>query len=114
MRSSPSSVKNSFCGICGTDLHEYLHGPIQIPQKPHPFSKAVLPLILGHEFSGVVLETGDEVQNVRAGDRVSIQPNVARFAAFEDQLTKYWSKRGISFKRSLKIILMRGSVQGIV
>ena len=59
-------------------------------------------------------ETGDEVQNVRAGDRVSIQPNVARFAAFEDRLTKYWSKRGISFKKSLKIILMRGSVQGIV
>src|SRR6478672_802668 len=69
-------VKNSYCGICGTDLHEYLHGPIQIPQKPHPFSKAVLPLILGHEFSGVVVEVGDEVQDVRVGDRVSIQPNV--------------------------------------
>jgi hypothetical protein len=36
-------VQNSYCGICGTDLHEYLPGPIQILQKPHPFSKAVLP-----------------------------------------------------------------------
>jgi hypothetical protein len=36
------------------------------------------------------------------------------FKDIEDQLTKYWSKRGISFKKSLKVILMRGSVQGIV
>jgi threonine dehydrogenase-like Zn-dependent dehydrogenase len=69
-------VQNSYCGICGTDLHEYLHGPIQIPQKSHLFSKSVLPLILGYEFSGVVVETGSEVQDVRVGDRVSIQPNV--------------------------------------
>jgi len=82
-------VKNSYCGICGTDLHEYLHGPIQIPQKPHPFSKAVLPLILGHEFSGVVLETGSEVQNVRAGDRVSIQPNVIPGGDYYDR--RGWS-----------------------
>ena len=31
-------VRNSYCGICGTDLHEYNHGPIQVPEKPHPFS----------------------------------------------------------------------------
>ena len=82
-------VKNSFCGICGTDLHEYLHGPIQIPQKPHPFSKAVLPLILGHEFSGVVIETGAEVQDVKVGDRVSIQPNVIPGGDYYDR--RGWS-----------------------
>jgi hypothetical protein len=36
------------------------------------------------------------------------------FKDIEDQLTKYWSKRGISVKKSLKVILMRGSVQGNV
>ena len=82
-------VKNAYCGICGTDLHEYLHGPIQIPQKPHPFSKAVLPLILGHEFSGVVLEAGVEVRNVRVGDRVSIQPNVIPGGDYYDR--RGWS-----------------------
>lgn len=82
-------LQNSFCGICGTDLHEYLHGPIQIPQKPHPFSKAVLPLILGHEFSGVVLETGSEVQDVQPGDRVSVQPNVIPGG-------DYYDRRGLS------------------
>lgn len=76
-------VRNSYCGICGTDLHEYLHGPIQIPQKSHLFSKSVLPLILGYEFSGVVVETGSEVQEVRVGDRVSIQPNVILGAMIE-------------------------------
>ena len=80
-------LKNSYCGICGTDLHEYLHGPIQIPQNP--FSKAVLPLILGHEFSGVVLATGSEVQNVRVGDRVSVQPNVIPGGDYYDR--RGWS-----------------------
>lgn len=82
-------LQNSFCGICGTDLHEYLHGPIQIPQKPHPFSGAVIPLILGHEFSGVVLETGSEVRGVQAGDRVSVQPNVVPGG-------DYYDRRGLS------------------
>jgi (R,R)-butanediol dehydrogenase/meso-butanediol dehydrogenase/diacetyl reductase len=82
-------VKNSYCGICGTDLHEYLHGPIQIPQKPHPFSNAVVPLILGHEFSGVVEKVGSDVQNVRPGDHVSIQPNVIPGGDYYDR--RGWS-----------------------
>lgn len=70
-------VQNSFCGICGTDLHEYAAGPIFIPVEPHPLTKAHAPQILGHEFSGRVVEVGASVSNVRAGDRVSIQPLVA-------------------------------------
>ena len=31
-------VKNQFCGICGTDLHEYLGGPIFIPTAPHSYT----------------------------------------------------------------------------
>ena len=42
------------------------------------------------------------------------ESNHVYFKDIEDQLTKYWSKRGISFKKSLKVILMRGSVQGNV
>jgi (R,R)-butanediol dehydrogenase/meso-butanediol dehydrogenase/diacetyl reductase len=26
------------CGICGTDLHEYLAGPIVTPVEPHPLT----------------------------------------------------------------------------
>lgn len=32
-------VANRFCGICGTDLHEYAYGPIFVPTARHPYSK---------------------------------------------------------------------------
>ena len=70
-------VRNSFCGICGTDLHEYRSGPIFIPVEPHPVNGARAPQVLGHEFSGTVIEVGRDVTSVRPGDRVSIQPLVS-------------------------------------
>ncbi|MEV6899945.1 2,3-butanediol dehydrogenase [Amycolatopsis sp. NPDC051372] len=67
-------VRPYLCGICGTDLHEYAAGPIVIPTSPHPLSHAAAPQVLGHEFSGQVLEIGTEVTGVRVGDRVSVMP----------------------------------------
>src|SRR3954471_23173739 len=63
-----------WCGVCGTDLHEFAQGPIVIPAEPHPLNGSVLPQILGHEFSAEVVETGADVTKVSAGDRVSIMP----------------------------------------
>ena len=63
-----------WCGICGTDLHEYAQGPIVTPAAPHPLTGAKLPQILGHEFSAEVLEIGAGVDGVREGDRVSVMP----------------------------------------
>ena len=72
----PTAVRQRprWCGICGTDLHEYAVGPIVIPTSPHRLNGSVAPQILGHEFSGEVLEVGREVRSVRAGDRVSVMP----------------------------------------
>ncbi|WP_382308464.1 2,3-butanediol dehydrogenase [Herbiconiux sp. UC225_62] len=67
-------VRPYWCGICGTDLHEYAMGPIVIPSTPHPLTGASAPQILGHEFSGEVLEVGAGVSNVAVGDRVSVMP----------------------------------------
>src|SRR5947209_10074259 len=67
-------VRPRFCGICGTDLHEYLAGPIVTPAEPHPLTGAQNPQILGHEFSADVLEVGSEVALARPGDRVAIMP----------------------------------------
>lgn len=64
-------IKVAWCGICGSDLHEYLAGPIFIPTKPHPLTGACAPLILGHEFSGTVVEVGEGVTTVRVGDLVA-------------------------------------------
>jgi (R,R)-butanediol dehydrogenase/meso-butanediol dehydrogenase/diacetyl reductase len=45
-------VQVAWCGICGTDLHEYLGGPLHIPVgTPHPLTGVQAPVILGHELS---------------------------------------------------------------
>ena len=68
-------IKVKWCGICGSDLHEYLAGPIFIPvDKPHPITGDVAPVIMGHEFSGEVVEIGKDVTNVKVGDRVVVEP----------------------------------------
>lgn len=71
-------IKVKWCGICGSDLHEYLGGPIFIPVgQPHPLSGNTAPVVLGHEFSGEVVEVGEGVTNFKAGDRVIVEPIVA-------------------------------------
>jgi (R,R)-butanediol dehydrogenase/meso-butanediol dehydrogenase/diacetyl reductase len=67
-------VRPFWCGICGTDLHEYAAGPIVIPTEPHPLTGAQAPQILGHEFSAEVVEVGPGVTNVSPGQRVSMMP----------------------------------------
>ncbi|SNS18157.1 (R,R)-butanediol dehydrogenase / meso-butanediol dehydrogenase / diacetyl reductase [Anaerovirgula multivorans] len=65
-------IKVQWCGICGSDLHEYLAGPIFIPTaEPHPLTGDVAPIILGHEFSGEIVEVGPEVKGFKVGDRVA-------------------------------------------
>lgn len=65
-------------GICGSDLHEYVAGPIFIPvDKPHEVSKDVAPIVMGHEFSGTVVEVGEGVTSVQVGDQVVVEPILA-------------------------------------
>lgn len=52
-----AKVKVKYCGICGSDLHEYLHG--LFPQSP-----------FGHEACGEILEVGREIEGFQVGDRV--------------------------------------------
>ena len=67
-------VRPTWCGICGTDLHEYAMGPIVTPATPHPLNGSVIPQILGHELSAEVIELGSGVTRVKVGDRVSAMP----------------------------------------
>ncbi|KAH3661745.1 hypothetical protein OGAPHI_005923 [Ogataea philodendri] len=70
-------LKVSFCGICGTDLKEYTYsgGPVFFPKNgaKNEISGYELPLCPGHEFSGVVVEVGTGVKNVKPGDRVAVE-----------------------------------------
>ncbi|PZR21359.1 MAG: butanediol dehydrogenase [Flavobacterium psychrophilum] len=68
-------IEVQFTGICGSDLHEYTHGPMLIPvDKPYPLNGHQGVTTLGHEFSGIVSEVGEGVNNVKPGDRVVVEP----------------------------------------
>ncbi|MEQ8717983.1 MAG: 2,3-butanediol dehydrogenase [Acidimicrobiales bacterium] len=63
-------------GICGTDLHEFFWGPVFIPtpEAPHPLTGAHLPVVIGHEFGGTVVEVGEGVDDLAVGDLVAVEP----------------------------------------
>jgi (R,R)-butanediol dehydrogenase / meso-butanediol dehydrogenase / diacetyl reductase len=52
-----AKIRVKYCGICGSDLHEYQHG--LFPQSS-----------FGHEACGEIVEVGHEVKGFEAGDRV--------------------------------------------
>ncbi|MBT8248842.1 MAG: alcohol dehydrogenase catalytic domain-containing protein [Acidimicrobiia bacterium] len=70
-------IAPSWCGICGTDLHEYIAGPIVTPAHPHPLTAARLPQVLGHEYSGTVVAVGPDVTHVKEGDRIAGMPLIS-------------------------------------
>lgn len=75
VKNNDVKIQVKWCGICGSDLHEYLAGPIFIPvDKPHPLTGETAPVILGHEFSGEVVEVGKDVTSLKEGDRVVVEP----------------------------------------
>jgi D-xylulose reductase len=90
----PDDVKIAIkaCGICGSDIHYYVHGRIGdfIVNKP---------MILGHESSGVVTEVGANVKNVKVGDRVCMEPGIPDFKSVEtlkgmynlDPAVRFWA-----------------------
>lgn len=71
-------IKVAWCGICGTDLHEYKDGPVFCPTRdtPHPISGETAPVTLGHEFSGVVDELGEGVEDLEIGQHVVVEPYI--------------------------------------
>ena len=79
-RPAPGMVKleNAYSGICGSDLHVYFAPETSGLDftKPHPITGTMPPQILGHEFSGTVVELGEGVANLAIGDRVAVYPMI--------------------------------------
>lgn len=57
-------IKVKAVGICGSDIHAY--------EGKHPFVHP--PVVMGHEMTGEVVKVGDQVTNVKPGDRVIMRP----------------------------------------
>ncbi|GAT85503.1 2,3-butanediol dehydrogenase [Paenarthrobacter nicotinovorans] len=76
VRPGTVKIQVAWCGICGTDLHEYLEGPIFVPAPghPHPLSGEEAPVTMGHEFSGTIVDVGEGVQALSVGDNVVVEP----------------------------------------
>lgn len=67
--SDEALIRVAATGICGSDLHYFREGRI----KDNIITE---PLVLGHESAGEVVAVGSEVNHLRPGDRVTIEPGV--------------------------------------
>lgn len=77
-------------GICGTDLH-ILQGEFA----------PTLPIIPGHEFSGVIVEVGKDVTEYKVGQKVAVDPSLHCGECFfckraRGNLCENWGGIGIS------------------
>ncbi|MGM7645915.1 alcohol dehydrogenase catalytic domain-containing protein [Nocardia sp. JW2] len=78
LRPGTVMVAPAWTGLCGSDLHLYFEGPL-VPVSPtadnaHLLTGETLPVVLGHEFSGVVEQVGDGVTGFNSGDSVVVEP----------------------------------------
>jgi len=101
-------LKIAFCGICGSDIHEYLGTPIFAPAdgESNPFTKVSLPVVLGHEFSGTIVEKGADVADLRVGQNVCVNPSLndrhydlqacSRCEEGKPNLCKRWATYGLN------------------
>lgn len=60
-------LKVKTCGICGSDLSIY-HGVTKVGK---------VPIVLGHEFSGIIEKLGSDVEEFEVGDRVAVDPVIS-------------------------------------
>jgi len=59
-------IRIQACGVCGTDHSLFVGG-----------FPATYPVIIGHEFSGVIAAVGTGVKTLQPSDRVTVDPNRA-------------------------------------
>jgi L-iditol 2-dehydrogenase len=74
-------LKVELAGICGSDMHAF-HGK-------HPFVKP--PIVLGHEFSGVIVQLGSRVDKDRhpLGQRVAVEPSIHCGTCYNCKIGRY-------------------------
>ncbi len=72
-RAGEALLRVDYCGICATDIEEYLYGPVFISgDEPNPVTGRVIPLVTGHEIAATVLEVREDDSAIVPGDRVAL------------------------------------------
>ena len=67
VKANECRVRVRDAGVCGSDLDGFLgHSKKRVP-----------PLVLGHEFSGEIVETGGDISDLKVGDPVAVYPLLA-------------------------------------
>ena len=79
-------VKIRFAGICGSDVSRVLRNGAHF-----------YPIVLGHEFSGEIVEIGEDVTDLKIGDRVSGAPLLPCLACADCQKGDYALCKHYSF-----------------
>ncbi|MBE3580066.1 MAG: alcohol dehydrogenase catalytic domain-containing protein [Thermoanaerobacteraceae bacterium] len=73
-------IRVKICGICGSDIHAF-HGT-------HPFISC--PIVLGHEFAGMVVATGESARDEwKEGDRVIVEPSLTCGRCYNCRIGRY-------------------------
>ena len=96
-----AKVRVVYCGICGSDVHEYLHGPF--PASP-----------FGHEVCGEIVEVGSGVDGFSVGDRVvafNRDGYAEAMVAPQSRLLKL--PEGISWERAALIEPLSGAAYAV-
>ncbi len=77
-KSNEVLIEVKAAGVCGTDIH--------IKHDKFPYWP---PVIMGHEFSGIIVETGSDVNGYKVGDRVVAEPHTKACGKCEHCRTGY-------------------------
>ncbi len=96
-----AKIRVKYCGICGSDLHEFIHGAF--PASP-----------FGHETVGEIVELGSDTEGFSVGERV-MSTNRDGYAEFqvtsEDRLLKL--PEDMPWKRAAVLEVLAGSAYAI-
>jgi 2-desacetyl-2-hydroxyethyl bacteriochlorophyllide A dehydrogenase len=65
LRSDELLIHVDGCGVCGTDFHIFEGSA---PAKP--------PVVLGHEYSGTIIDAGSKFDMFSVGDKIAVNPNI--------------------------------------
>ena len=72
-------AKVDVASICGTDVRTYINGNDSIPSG----------IVVGHEFCGTIVETGEDVKGFKPGDRITVAPAISCGKCYMCQKEKY-------------------------